>query len=317
MRAVPLLAIAAALGLAAPATSAVGSGRAAGAARVEAARDDPATLEALLSDQGAGEGARARALLALGRAWPTPLPGSARLRLRNLLADPASPVRRAAVRLVRERKERPLEREVLKLVAEDPDPGVRAEALDAVEPWTRPTHLYFLEAALGSDDPGVRARAVRNLGRLAARDLRPELRGRIRQWVAGGDPRVRAAALRTLAAWGELTDAALMGVLSDPDAPEFLVLSAVEVAQGRRSADLAEALTGALEGATSLRVAWASFEWLRENAPTEQRVYPALARILDGETRTNRALETFARHLESAGYRVEHGKVGWRVLKRP
>ncbi|GAB6064347.1 hypothetical protein JCM30394_30800 [Deferrisoma palaeochoriense] len=304
------------LAVAAPVAASPAS-RAAAAARVEAARADPGALEALVADTAAPAAARARALLALGRGAGRSLSPRTRLFVKEALGDRAAPVRRAAVRLVREAGDRALEREVLKRVAEDPDPGVRAEALDAVERWTRPTHLYFLEAALASEHPEVRARAVRNLGRLARRDLRPDLVEAVRRTLERGTPAERASALRALAAWGELGDEDLAAVIAAPDEAEFVLLEALEAARGRAGPALADAVADALARAPSLRAAWACYAWLRENAPGRDPETPVLARILDGEVRTNRALEEFARHLQAAGYRVEHGKAGWRVLRRP
>ncbi len=306
------VAVAAVLTLAGPGSRAQVRGAAAAAARVEAVARDPAALADLVGDTTPAPAVRARALLALGRLWAGPLESEARLLLARSLEDPSPRVRRAAVRVVGELGERPLERTVLKRVAEDPDPGVRCEALAAVERWTRPTHLYYLEAALGFGDPGVRAQALRNLGRLGVRDLRPDLVATARTALRRGSPAERAAALGALRAWDRLGDEDLADLLQDPGAPEFLVLQALEAARGREG--VVEAVADRLARSRGLRTAWAAFTWLRQEAPGHGRVAPAVARIVDGETRRNRALFEMAAYLKGEGYRVEQTPSGWRVL---
>ncbi len=283
--------------------------------RLERARaaGDREALWALADGPEVPEPVRARALLAACRGLRAPLGRDTRARLARALGSPSPRVRQAAVRAVGRSGARLLERAVLELLA-DPDPAVRAEVLDAVEPWTRLGHLYYLERALGDPDPRVRARAVRNLGCLDARDLRPELYRRVRETVGKGTWAERDAALRALARWGRLDLAAVRDVLSDPRSAEPVLLTALALCRDLPSSRERDALVlDQIRRSRGFRVAWAAFRLLREGAAPQEEVGAEVARFLAGLPDRHAGARAMAAYLTSLGYRVEHAAGAWRV----
>ena len=286
--------------------------------RLERARaaGDREALWALAGDPQAPEPVRARALLAACRGLRAPLGRNTRARIARALESPSPRVRQAAVRAVGRSGARLLERAVLERLA-DPDPEVRAEVLDAVEPWTRLGHLYYLERALGDPDPGVRARAVRNLGVLDARDLRPDLYRRVRDTVGDGTWAERDAALRALARWGRLDLAAVRDVLSDPGSSEPVLLTALSLCRDLPPSAERDALVlDQIRRSRGFRVAWAAFRLLREGAGPQERVGAEVARFLAGLPDRHAGARAMAAYLVSLGYRVEYAAGAWRVGAR-
>ncbi len=286
--------------------------------RLERARaaGDREALWALARDPEVPEAVRARALLAACRGLRAPLSRETRARLAGALESPSPRVRQGAVRAVGRAGARLLERAVLGRLS-DPDPAVRAEVLDAVAPWTRLGHLYYLEGALGDPDPRVRARAVRNLGGLDARDLRPELHRRVREAVREGTWAERDAALRALARWGRLDLAALRDVLSDPGSAEPVLLTALALCRDLPPSGERDALVlDQIRRSRGFRVAWAAFRLLRESGAPQEQVGAEVARFLAGLPDRHAGARAMAAYLAGLGYRVEHAAGAWRVGPR-
>jgi len=278
---------------------------------------DRDALQTLYADpQGAGA-VRGQALRALGSGADAHS-AAARARLLEALRDPAAPVRAAAAQLVGETRQRPLEREVLRLVAEDPDPYTRVAALRAVRPWTRQGHLYFLEEALNAPWPPVQAETLENLAALSYRELPPEVIGRV-EVLAGPDapPGVRRQALGALHRWGRLAWPQLQAVVADSAAPDALRLYALELggtlgtAEGRE-----QLLRDLLDTGASLPLAWAAFRELTTGPQTTQAAVEPVRRFLENTAEHNTATEAMAAYLSRAGNRVEYRSGVWQIGNR-
>lgn len=117
---------------------------------------------------------------------------------RELLAEhlhhDAPVVRRAVVAAVRQAERRDLDAELVERVREDPDPGLRADALEALHALGIREAVPAALDALGDSDDRVRAAATSLIGDLGGR----ELAGVILPRSADREPLVRAAAARAL-----------------------------------------------------------------------------------------------------------------------
>lgn len=278
---------------------------------------DRAALARLYADRRVPGAVRGRALWALYADGASTLTAEERAPLVQALADPAAEVRRAALRAVGRRGDRPLEREALSRLAEDPDPGVRVEALRAVRPWSRQGHLYFLDRALGAGWPEVQAEALANLGRIALRELPPEVVARVRH-LTGPDaaPRVRAGAIRALKAWGRLEWDLVRGTVVDRSAPEALRVLALEASEGLTDGEERRALLlDLVAGDPSQLVVWDAYRRLRSTHPGAADLPSAVARYLCECPQRNAATEQMAAFLRDRGYRIEYLAGGWEVRR--
>ncbi len=304
--------------LAAPTARAAGEAELVGelTLRAASAAGDVAALEALWRDRSVPGAVRGRALWAQVRGARGPLAPEVRELLVAALDDAAPEVRRAGARAVGRAGERVLEGRVLTLAAEDPDPRVRVEALEAVRPWTRPGHRYALGQALGTPWPEVHAQVLRNLARLSPRELVPEFLARARSLAeATNPPEVRTRALEALGTWGQVTEEEVRSALADPASPVLLRLEAL------RWSDTGPAVAGRdgvlldwIRDGSSPRLAWEAFRRLRTVA--DPAVAPAVARHLGDTPVENAATAAMAGFLREKGYRVEFRAGAWRVSAR-
>ena len=85
------------------------------------------------------------------------------------------------------------------IVAQDPDPVVRAKAVAALGKFGGTEAAMALSRALMDQDPSVRIQAARALGRVESDQVTPALAGVL---TSDPDPRVRKEAVRTLATLG-------------------------------------------------------------------------------------------------------------------
>lgn len=279
------------------------------------ASGDRGALQALYATTERSGAARARALEALSAGARG---GAARARLVEALRDPAAEVRAAAARVVGETRQRPLEREVLRLVAEDPDPRTRVAALAAVRGWSRQGHLYFLEEALNAPWPEVQAAGLQNLARLQYRELPPEVSSRAAALAgAGSSPRVRRQALGALGSWGRLTWGQVREVAADPAAPDALRLYALELSRGLPVTEgRDELLLDVLASESSLPLAWAAFRGLSAGNQGAAGSEEAVRRYLLRTAERNTATEAMASYLGHAGYRVDYRAGAWQIGNR-
>jgi hypothetical protein len=206
----------------------------------------------------------------------------------------------------------------LKRAGEDPNPAVRVEALRAVRPWSRQGHLFFLDRALRSSSPRVAAEALVNLSRISWRELPPEILNRTRL-LAGrsATPQVQLRAFEAFKSWDRLEWPMLRDVLTDPEAPEALRVTAVALSKSLpENEDRGELLLDILVGAPSPRLAWKAYRELRESAEHEDQLPPASARFLTESGERNAATEEIATFLRDRGYRVEYRAGAWTVSRR-
>ncbi|MDF1551865.1 MAG: HEAT repeat domain-containing protein [Deferrisomatales bacterium] len=278
---------------------------------------DTKELERLYSAPDSAGVVRGRALVAL-HPGAGAASGASRARLLEALRDPVPEVRAAAARVVGETRQRPLEREVLRLVAEDPDPRTRVLALQAVRPWTRQGHLYFLEEALNSDWPSVQAETLENLAGLEFRELPPEVTSRVEALAAPeAPPGVRRRALGALRNWHRLPLPFAQGVAADSAAPDALRLYALELSGTLHGTEGREQLLlDLLAAETSLPLAWAAFQGLTTETQVTVAFDEPLRRYLQRTAEHNTATEAMAAHLGRAGYRVDYRSGAWQISKR-
>ncbi len=280
-----------------------------------AQRGDAATLHRLAWDPALPGVARGRALWLLYGPGEGAVEREARLELLRALGDPVAELRLAALRAVGARRVRVLEREVLKIAAEDPEPLVRVEALRALRPWSRQGHLYFLERALESSPDEVRAEVLRNLAEVSLVEVPPEMLARVRAEAA--DPGARAArmqAMQTLAAWGRLDWPVLRDAVADRRAPEAVRLAALGLSDTlAQSEDRAELLLDILAGDRSMHVAWASYLRLKEASQVSGDLTRAVAAFLADSGERNAATEEMAAFLRSRGGRAEFRAGEWQI----
>src|SRR5690606_21038269 len=117
---------------------------------------------------------------------------------RELLAEhlhhPAPRVRRAIIAAIREAERRDLGTELVELARADADPGLRADAFDALHALAVREAVPAALDALGDPDERVRASATGLIGDLGG----SELAGVILPRSSDREPLVRAAAARAL-----------------------------------------------------------------------------------------------------------------------
>jgi HEAT repeat protein len=139
----------------------------------------------------------------------------ARELLAELLHHPSSTVRSAVVGAIRKADRKDLTTELIERVEKDTDPGIRAEALDALHALGAQEAVPAALEALGHSDERVRAAATNLIGHLGGSELADVIRPR----TIDKEPLVRAAAARALGlvrATGAEEEFALL--LRDPDA---------------------------------------------------------------------------------------------------
>lgn len=278
---------------------------------------DPAGLAALAADASVPSSVRAKALFTLFSRKPPPLSQADRVQLLRVLSDPSPDLRGAALRAVGTLRERTLESDALRLAAEDPDPGVRVEALRAVRAWTRQGHLYFLQQALGASSPAVQAEALKSLARMAFREVPPDIVGYAQASTGPNQPvEVRLRALEALRAWGRLEWAELRDVLFEAEDSETLRLFAVEASDAVASGEERNRiLIDILSGDPSERLAWEAFQRLRRAGGDEANLPKGVARFLAFSGSRNAATDEMAAYLRLRGYRAEYRAGAWKVTR--
>jgi HEAT repeat protein len=116
----------------------------------------------------------------------------ARELIAGLLMAPRHEARDTTLRAIRAAGRRDLAQEVVQVALSDPDPALRANAMDMLARFRVPeATTAALEAEQGDPEPAVRAAAIRALARQGGE---PALR-RVVANVASGDPIVRATAI--------------------------------------------------------------------------------------------------------------------------
>ncbi|TLN19752.1 hypothetical protein FDZ71_04765, partial [bacterium] len=164
-----------------------------------------ARLLSFYADKAEPAPLRALALEAVFSPKAFPLSVTDRATLSEALLNPEPQVRLMAAKLIGRIKETNLIRQVLELADLDPDPEVKAEALVSARPWTRLTHLYFLEKAVESESEKVRVEAVNSLASLSAVELNPAMMAKVRSFSRPGQPdSLRKAAIGALYRWKSL-----------------------------------------------------------------------------------------------------------------
>lgn len=262
---------------------------------------------------------RARALRAYYSGKKTPLSAQDSQVLGDQLIDIEGPVRMAAAQMVGDLKELGLSRQVLELAANDRDQNVRLVAIMAVRPWTRLTHLYFLEGALGAKSEVVQAEAIRSITLLSAREVQPALVDRIQSMVSSSHPPiVRRAALDAMKIWGRADWEMLRNIIADADTPESLRAYAVEVSDSIPEAVLERTptLIDIVLRETSINLGWWAFRRLKSVARNDRVFIQGLSRLLSSTTQYNTATAEMASFLRSSGIRAEFKQGGWKVGTR-
>jgi len=240
-----------------------------------------------------------------------------RLKLLKAFQDADAPVRAAAVRLVGEAGDKVLEKNVLKLAAEDPDPTVNVEALKAVRPWTRPSHLFFLDKASSSSYPQVQAEALISLTQLYYEETPPEIVEHVKL-LADSSPSnlVKLRAMQTLAAWKRLPWEDLRAFIVISKTNEELWIDALKLCAGYPPIQRNELLLDVIEKNKTSRGVWTAYE-IMKNASTAGNEFPeALADYLTASGKDNAMNRDIADFLSQKGYRAEYGASGWVIYSR-
>lgn len=262
---------------------------------------------------------RARALRAYYSAKKTPLGQEDGKILGDQLIDIEAPVRMASAQMVGDLKEQALSRQVLELAANDRDQNVRLVALMAVRPWTRLTHLFFLEGALGAKSEVVQAEAIRSISLLSVREVQPALVDRIQSMLSSSHPPiVRRAALDAMKVWGRADWEMLRQIIADTDSPESLRAYAVEISDSVPEAVLERTptLIDIVMRETSINLGWWAFRRLKSVARNDRAFIQGLSRLLGSTTQYNTATAEMASFLRSSGIRAEFKQGGWKVGTR-
>lgn len=280
------------------------------------AKKEMAKIFAYFSDRTRPPNHRARAVRAYFTAKASPLQTADRDALASLLKDAEGPVRMAGAQMVGDLKEQALSRQVLELAASDADQNVRLAALIAVRPWTRLTHLYFLEGALDSRFENVQAEAVRSIALLSRSEVQPALVTRIERLLAPPNPPlVRRAALDALKVWGRLEWETLRQIIADGDTADSLRIYAIELSDGLPEAVSLRAptLIDLVNRETSINIGWWAFRRLRAVARNDRAFVGGLARLLGSTTQYNTATAEMAGFLRTVGMKAEYRQGGWKV----
>lgn len=262
---------------------------------------------------------RARAVRAYYSLKKAPLNPQDSQILGDLLIDIEGPVRMASAQMVGDLKEQALSRQVLELASNDRDQGVRLVAIMAVRPWTRLTHLYFLEGALGAKSEVVQAEAIRSITLLSVREVQPALVERIQGMLASNHPPVvRRAALDAMKVWGRVDWEMLRQVIADGESPESLRAYAVEMSDSVPEAvvERTPTLIDIVMRETSINLGWWAFRRLKSVARNDRTFIQGLSRLLGSTTQYNTATAEMASFLRSSGVRAEFRQGGWKVGTR-
>lgn len=277
---------------------------------------DPVKLLGYLKNRTNSAKHRAASLNAIFAAKTQPLNDDDRKTLSDALLDVEPAVRTQAVRLVGRFNEVELGRQVLELAANDRDQWVRLTALVAVRPWTRLTHLYFLEGALASKSDLVRAEAVTSIALLSSREVEPRLIARIAKMSdPSNPPAVRRASLHAMKSWGMLDWETLRQVIADQEAGETLRIDAIELsdtvaeAVNLRTPTLIDIVTRE----SSINLAWYAFRRLKNTARNDRVFVQGLAKLLAGTPLYNTATSDMAIFLKNVGVRSVYRDGGWEV----
>lgn len=285
--------------------------------RVLIAQADATKLQNYYQDLTRPDVLRARALRAIFRPKAGDFTADERVRLIAAMADRGSAVRIAAIQIIGQSKDQSLARQVLQIAAEDADTGVRVEAIRSARPWTRLSHLYFLETALNAESQEVRAEAVLSLGELQVRELSPALVEQVLKAArSDSSSLVRMAALDTLHAWRRLNWEMLRGMILDVTAPESLRVRALEL-----SDDLPEAvqerpqlLVDLVGRESSVALAWGAFQRAKHSARNDRTFTQGLSTFLSNTGQRNAATEEIATFLRTTGLRVDYSVGVWSVV---
>lgn len=283
-------------------------------------KNDPEALRAYYNDRLRLDVYRARALTALHPDSEKTLDAQDRTELMGALADPAPLVRFAAVQALGRSGDAAFARQILQLAAEDTDPYVRAEALRAARPWTKLSHLYFLEAALRAEAPEVRVEALRSLAELKDKEISPAFRERLLVYLSPEQPpAVRLAVLETFHRWNRLTWSLLKGILVETREPETLRLRALELSDSLPEAvrERQGPLTEMVSRESSVALAYGAFQRLKTIDRNDKTFLRGISRFLENTGQRNNATEEIAAFLRSLGFRVSYSVGAWQVAGKP
>lgn len=157
--------------------------------------------------------------------------GGARELLAELVIHPSPQVREAVITAIRRGRRRDLAGELMHTASHDPEPPLRALALETLRSLRSDPAVAVAIAGLSDSDQRVRAAAVHLIGELGGGDAVELLRGRTRD----SDPAVRAAAVRALGALHATTaQADVLRLLGDPEPAVRLAALAGAVDAGLR-----------------------------------------------------------------------------------
>lgn len=280
---------------------------------------DQAKLAAYFSDKAKPAAHRARAARAYFKNRKPPLSSADRGLLVDFLSSTESSLRIEGAMLVGELKEQPLAKQVLVLAAEDPEEAVRLAALYAARPWTKMTHLYYLEGALNAPSEKVRAEAIKSIAMLSTNELQLGLISRISTFLQpSNSTEVRHAALDAMRRWGRLEWETLKQMMGDPATAESLRIYAIELSDGvaEAHAERNPVLMDIIKRESSIPLAWYAFRRLKEVARSDRSFVTSVAKLLSGVTQFNSATSEMATFLRSEGIKAEYKEGAWTIPLR-
>jgi HEAT repeat protein len=194
--------------------------------------------------------------------------------LAELLLHPSPQVREVVLITLRQAARRDLGAELIQLASGDPEPSLRALALDTLRAFRLTSALPVARSGLASADQRVRIAAIRLIGELGGSDI-TEL---VQAQTADPEAPVRAAAARALGAiGGRRAQDDLLRMMSDPE-PSVREAAASGAAEARLR-PLAPALTELL-GDSDPQVRHSAARAL--GTLGEQSVVPALLGAFEG-----------------------------------
>ncbi len=297
--------------------------------------DERLQLEALIAEAGAGKNdndlraylrdtakpgvLRARALDEIFRGLEPPLVKEHVALLGDILGDASPQVYRTAIRLVGEKSEESLVKEVLAFLERDVDWRIKVDALKATRRWTRLSHMIFLQKALTSESQNVLAEAVRSISRLRVHELSPQVGGEIAVFLEPKYlPHLRSAALSALKRWDRVDWNMLQALILDETASESLRAYAIDMTD-----DIAEAvrmrppvLLEIMTTESSLLLLWRSFTRLRSIAQNEPDFIGGVADFLAATRQYNVATQSMAAFLRNNSMVVKYVSGAWVVKRR-
>lgn len=260
---------------------------------------------------------RGRALRAYFGKKKIPVNDADRALLTDALGDAEVPVRLAGVKVTGDMREQSLVRTLLDLAANDPDLNVRKTALESARPWTRLTHLYFLEKALEDKADQVRAEAVASIANLSTKELTPPIVERIRGLLSPANPPlVRRAALDCMRRWGLLDWEMLRQVIADHYAAETLRIYAIKLSDDVQegAGERIYTLTEILNREMSVNLGWWAFKRLKNVLRNDRNFHLSLGNLLISTTQMNSATWEIASFLKTVGVKAEYKGGGWKVV---